>query len=242
MRFLIDTMVLSEARKRRAHPAVVAWLDATPEDDLAISVLTLGEIERGVARLGDGPVRRRLQSWLEEELRPRFAGRLLGVDADAAALWGRTASDDVWAACQGRCGADATGALGWERTKSPRAARAAAGRIPRARWRRRAHCASGSRGPAKGSPRRLARGGIGRSGRGGAASTSQAPNPEPSLRCQAASETTTHTRRTPIRCGSPVRAHRSSSDICALASRTGQVFTTRLLSGLGCVHTTCGRA
>jgi len=93
MRFLIDTMVLSEARKHRAHPAVVAWLDATPEDDLAISVLTLGEIERGVARLGDGPVRRQLQSWLEGELRPRFAGRLLGVDADVATLWGRTAGE-----------------------------------------------------------------------------------------------------------------------------------------------------
>ncbi len=93
MRFLIDTMVLSEARKRSAHPAVLAWLDATPEDDLAISVLTLGEIERGVARLGDGPARRQLQSWLEDELRPRFAERLLGVDADVAAFWGRTAGE-----------------------------------------------------------------------------------------------------------------------------------------------------
>ena len=72
---------------------MVAWLDATPEDDPAISVLTLGEIERGVARLGDGPARRRLQSWLEDELRPRFAGRLLGVDADVATLWGRTAGE-----------------------------------------------------------------------------------------------------------------------------------------------------
>lgn len=108
MRFLIDTMVLSEARKRNAHPAVVEWLDATPEDDLAISVLTLGEIERGVARLGDGPVRRQLQSWLEGELRPRFAARLLGVDADVAALWGRTAGE---AARRGRTVAKIAGFL-----------------------------------------------------------------------------------------------------------------------------------
>ena len=108
MRFLIDTMVLSEARKRSAHPAVVAWLDATPEDDLAINVLTFGEIERGAARLGDGPARRQLPSWGEDEMRPRFAERLLGGDADVAALWGRTAGE---AARRGRTVATIAGLL-----------------------------------------------------------------------------------------------------------------------------------
>jgi len=93
MRFLVDTMVLSEARRREPHPAVAAWLDATPESDLAVSVLTLGEIERGVARHPDELVRRRLSAWLEDGLRPRFAGRVLPIDEAVAAIWGRTSGE-----------------------------------------------------------------------------------------------------------------------------------------------------
>ena len=93
MKYLLHTMVISEARKRHAHPAVVAWLDATPEQDLAISVLTLFELERGVSRLADAVARRRLQAWLEDELRPRFAARVLDIDAEVAVLWGRTAGE-----------------------------------------------------------------------------------------------------------------------------------------------------
>ena len=93
MRYLLDTMVLSEARKARADARVVAWLEATAEDDLAISVLTLGAIERGVARLEDASARDRLRTWLEADLRPRFGDRLLSVDAEVATLWGRIAGE-----------------------------------------------------------------------------------------------------------------------------------------------------
>ncbi len=93
MRFLLDTTVLSEARKRAPDPAVARWLDAVPEGDLAISVLTLGEIERGIARLRDAPARRRLEAWFEDGLRPRFAGRTLPVDDDVAIAWGRLAGE-----------------------------------------------------------------------------------------------------------------------------------------------------
>lgn len=89
MRYLLDTMVLSEVRKARADARVVAWLEGTSEDDVAISVLTLGEIERGIARLDDAAVRDRLRAWVEDEFRPRFGERLLGVDAAVASAWGR---------------------------------------------------------------------------------------------------------------------------------------------------------
>lgn len=93
MRYLLDTMVLSEARKSRADERVVAWLETTAEDDLAISVLTLGEIERGVARLVDAAGRDRLRTWLEHDLRPRFGARLLDVDGDVATTWGRISGE-----------------------------------------------------------------------------------------------------------------------------------------------------
>lgn len=91
MKYLLDTTVLSEARKRSPDRALAAWLDAVPEADVAISVLTLGEIERGVAAHPDTQQRVRLQTWLEDALRLRFAGRILGVDEAVASLWGRMA-------------------------------------------------------------------------------------------------------------------------------------------------------
>lgn len=93
MRFLLDTMVLSEGRKRRPAPAVAAWLDAVPEHDLGISVLTLGELERGVAAHPDPAQRHRLQAWLEDGLRLRFASRILPVDETVASLWGRLSGE-----------------------------------------------------------------------------------------------------------------------------------------------------
>lgn len=93
MKYLLDTMVLSEARKRSPNPAVAAWLDSVPETDIALSVLTLGEIERGVAAHPDAAQRVRLQAWLEDALRLRFAGRILSVDASVASLWGRAVSE-----------------------------------------------------------------------------------------------------------------------------------------------------
>lgn len=95
MKYLLDTMVLSEGRKRAPARAVAAWLDAVPESDLAISVLTLGEIERGVAAHPDTAQRVRLQAWLEDALRLRFAGRILSVDEGVAALWGRLAGESA---------------------------------------------------------------------------------------------------------------------------------------------------
>jgi toxin FitB len=93
MRYLLDTTVLSEARRQLAHPGVVAWLDAVAEEDLAISVLTLGEIGSGVERLDDPSQQRHLRWWLEHDLRARFGKRVLSVDAEVATGWGRIAGE-----------------------------------------------------------------------------------------------------------------------------------------------------
>lgn len=89
MSYLIDTNVLSELRKRTPDPRVVAWVDARPPSTLFISVLTLGEIRRGVDLMTDEARRLKLLDWLETELPAWFAGRMLGVDAAVADHWGR---------------------------------------------------------------------------------------------------------------------------------------------------------
>jgi predicted nucleic acid-binding protein len=68
------------------------WMDATDETLLYLSVLTLGEIRKGVAGLQPSRRRARLETWLEVELGSRFAGRILAVDTAIANRWGLLAA------------------------------------------------------------------------------------------------------------------------------------------------------
>jgi predicted nucleic acid-binding protein len=87
--FLVDTNVVSEFRKLgsdKANPEVTRWAKATPGDELWISVICLGELERGVRLMErrDATQGRILRSWLEETVIPGFDGRILPVDANVA--------------------------------------------------------------------------------------------------------------------------------------------------------------
>ncbi|MBI4513506.1 MAG: type II toxin-antitoxin system VapC family toxin [Gemmatimonadetes bacterium] len=93
MRFLLDTNVLSEAAKPRAAPHLVEWLRGQSPLDLAVSVLTLGEIERGVSLLPKGPRRRALERWLSVDLPRQFLDRVLPIDLEVARVWGRLAAE-----------------------------------------------------------------------------------------------------------------------------------------------------
>lgn len=86
--FLLDTNVISEAVRARPDPKVLLWLDSVHEDLLYLSVLTLGEIRQGVAKLVPGKRRLRLERWLDVDLRARFAGRIVSIDEEVAERWG----------------------------------------------------------------------------------------------------------------------------------------------------------
>lgn len=89
MSYLIDTNVLSELRRRDPDVNVVRWMADRPATTLYLSVLTLGELRKGVEGLPEGNRKRRLLDWLEVELPTFFAGRILPVDATVAVRWGR---------------------------------------------------------------------------------------------------------------------------------------------------------
>ena len=91
--FLLDTNVISEAVRAEPDPRVLNWLDSVQEDLLYLSVLTMGEIRQGVARLDAGRRRLRLERWLNQDLRNRFSGRILPVDEDIADRWGQLTAD-----------------------------------------------------------------------------------------------------------------------------------------------------
>ena len=86
MSWLVDTNVLSELTRREPTAAVEKWLLAH-EDDLFISVLTLGELERGVRTAADGARQKRLRAWLHNDVRSWFAGRILPIDENVATTW-----------------------------------------------------------------------------------------------------------------------------------------------------------
>lgn len=88
MNYLLDTCLLSELRKPEPDAGVVAWVSDIDESRLFISVLCLGEIQKGVAKLENGQRKNAFQHWLEKDLLVRFEGRILPLDLDMALEWG----------------------------------------------------------------------------------------------------------------------------------------------------------
>jgi len=86
--FLLDTNIISELVKPRPEPRLVAWTSETDEHLLYLSVLTLGEIRKGIASLPRTVRRAELETWLESDLRLRFSNRILSVDETIADRWG----------------------------------------------------------------------------------------------------------------------------------------------------------
>jgi predicted nucleic acid-binding protein len=86
--FLLDTNVISELVKPRPEASVTAWVEDTDESLLYLSVLTLGEIRRGIAALPQSRRRAILEAWLNKDLRARFEDRILIIDQNVADRWG----------------------------------------------------------------------------------------------------------------------------------------------------------
>ena len=87
--YLLDTNVLSETRKKRPDTGVIAFLQAADSSALYISVLTLGELRKGVIekKRSDPAAAQSLATWVDG-FEWGFADRILGIDAAIARLWG----------------------------------------------------------------------------------------------------------------------------------------------------------
>jgi predicted nucleic acid-binding protein len=86
--FLLDTNCISELVRPKPEPRVLEWMEAVDETLLYLSVLTMGEIRKGLAGLAQSKRRTRLETWLEVELQPRFSGRIVPIDTAIADRWG----------------------------------------------------------------------------------------------------------------------------------------------------------
>ena len=89
MKYLLDTCLISELVKKEPNPAVVNWLDEQDEQKLFLSVLNLGELQKGIRKLPDGVKIDEPQAWVALDLVERFTGRILDLDLETALCWGR---------------------------------------------------------------------------------------------------------------------------------------------------------
>ncbi len=88
MNYLLDTCVLSEFTRRQPAEAVIRWVDSIAEEKLFLSVITLGEIQRGIERLPESQRKQELLGWMNNQLSERFSRRILSLDAATLLLWG----------------------------------------------------------------------------------------------------------------------------------------------------------
>lgn len=88
MKYLLDTCLLSELTKPAPAPSVVAWLKRQTESSCYISVLTLGELMRGIHRLPTTAKRTKLEEWMQTELLLRFKGRIITINEAISMRWG----------------------------------------------------------------------------------------------------------------------------------------------------------
>jgi predicted nucleic acid-binding protein len=87
--YLLDTNVLSELRRKNPDKGVVEWFTNRPASTLFLSVLTLGELRKGIEKIQD-PIRSTaLTDWLETDLPNFFTGRILSINSEVADTWGR---------------------------------------------------------------------------------------------------------------------------------------------------------
>jgi len=87
--WLIDTNALSELKKRKPHPGVVRWFEEQSSTSLYLSVLTLGELRKGIHAMPSGERKERFSTWLDIEIPGYFAGRIINLDLAIADRWGR---------------------------------------------------------------------------------------------------------------------------------------------------------
>ena len=88
MNYLLDICVLSEFTRHQPEERVIDWLNSIEEEKLFISVITVGEIQRGIERMPDSHRKTELLIWMNNGLLTRFAEQMVTIDAQTMLLWG----------------------------------------------------------------------------------------------------------------------------------------------------------
>jgi tRNA(fMet)-specific endonuclease VapC len=88
MKYLLDTCVISEIVSKQPNPKVLEFVDSLDPDDVYLSVITIGEIAKGIEKLPKSKRKQELHAWLAEDLLVRFDGKIIPLGTDALLEWG----------------------------------------------------------------------------------------------------------------------------------------------------------
>ena len=88
MKYLLDTCVISEVIKKKPNENVLSWLQAQDETNLYLSILTFGEIQKGIEKSPNQRRKIKLKLWVEEDLKKRFEDRIIPIDLNVVTKWG----------------------------------------------------------------------------------------------------------------------------------------------------------
>lgn len=89
MNYLLDTCVLSELVAKKPSNNVLTWLDRINEQQLFLTAITIGEIQKGIEKLPESRRKREFSDWLNDDLLTRFEGRIISLDIGVMLTWGR---------------------------------------------------------------------------------------------------------------------------------------------------------
>ena len=88
MKYLIDTCIIYEIAKQKPNRDVVLWLTENDENNFYLSVLTFGELYKGISKLPDSKRKQQLYNWVENDLKNRFKNRIIDIDFIVSEIWG----------------------------------------------------------------------------------------------------------------------------------------------------------
>jgi len=89
MKFLLDTCIISEIIKQEPSSKVVKWIQKQDEINFFISVLTIGELHKGIEKLSESKRKEILHNWVENDLKERFRNKIIDIDIQVAMVWGK---------------------------------------------------------------------------------------------------------------------------------------------------------
>jgi predicted nucleic acid-binding protein len=92
MNYILDTCILVEFARKKPEPKVIHWVDSVNHDSLFISVVTVGEMQRGIERLPDSKRKDELLKWFFNDLVERLKDHILPLDTLTLTLWGSLTS------------------------------------------------------------------------------------------------------------------------------------------------------
>ncbi len=89
MNYLLDTCVISELVAKQPNPKIIEWIDSIEETRLYLSVITIGEIRKGIEKLPNSARKATLETWLNDHLLVRFSGRIVPIEVGVMLRWGQ---------------------------------------------------------------------------------------------------------------------------------------------------------